>query len=71
VAVSKDSTGGGALSGSGSVWTQQQQKQLEKGLIAFPAADNPDAKERWTKIASTVDGKSPKVGNILGLPTRQ
>ena len=40
------------------VWTNDQQKQLEAGMREF-GADIP-TKERWTKIAEVVEGKTPK-----------
>ena len=39
-------------------WTQVQQKALEAAMKQFPATM--DKKERWTKIAETVQGKSAK-----------
>jgi hypothetical protein len=40
------------------VWTVEQQKQMETGMKTFPASL--PTKERWIKIAETVDGKSAK-----------
>lgn len=40
------------------VWTQAQQKQLEAGLVKFPASM--DKNERWKAIADGVEGKSKK-----------
>ena len=40
------------------VWTNQQQKQLEFGMREVPATIA--AKERWIKIAESVDGKTAK-----------
>mmetsp|Transcript_271 Transcript_271/g.344 ORF Transcript_271/g.344 Transcript_271/m.344 type:complete len:567 (-) Transcript_271:191-1891(-) len=41
-------------------WTQEQQRQLEAGLVGFPAAAFTDQKERWKKIAEGVTGRSRK-----------
>ncbi len=41
-------------------WSQEQQKALERGLIAFPASAGLSPTDRWTKIAGMVDGKDPK-----------
>ena len=41
-----------------SVWTQEQQQQLEDGLKQFPASM--DKAERWTNIAAGVTGKTRK-----------
>lgn len=40
------------------VWTNEQQKQMEKGMKEVPASV--PTKERWIKIAEGVDGKTPK-----------
>jgi len=42
----------------GEVWTRAQQQQLEKGMREVPASL--PTKERWIKIAESVDGKTPK-----------
>ena len=42
-----------------SSWTQEQQKSLEKGLVAYPSGSLPIA-ERWEKIANDVEGKTAK-----------
>mmetsp|Transcript_14406 Transcript_14406/g.21751 ORF Transcript_14406/g.21751 Transcript_14406/m.21751 type:complete len:618 (+) Transcript_14406:110-1963(+) len=39
-------------------WTEQQQKQLERGLAMYAASL--EANERWKLIAAQVDGKSKK-----------
>jgi DnaJ family protein C protein 2 len=39
-------------------WTQDQQQALEKALREFPSSLDP--KERWTKIAEKVPGKTKK-----------
>ena len=39
-------------------WTNEQQKQMEKGMREVPASV--PTKERWIKIAEGVDGKSAK-----------
>ncbi len=38
------------------VWSQEQQKELEKAIITFK--DIKDPKEKWQKIAENVTGKS-------------
>lgn len=39
-------------------WSQEQQSFLEKGIKKYPSSLG--KKERWTKIASEVEGKTPK-----------
>lgn len=39
-------------------WSSAQQKQMELGMKEYPGSI--PAKERWTKIAKMVDGKTPK-----------
>ena len=39
-------------------WTNEQQKQMEKGMKEIQASV--PTKERWIKIAEGVDGKTPK-----------
>ena len=39
-------------------WSDEQQKQLEGGMRKY--GKDMDAKERWTKIAAEVEGKTPK-----------
>ena len=48
--------GGGGGGGGSAEWTTAQQAALEKGLKTFPSSLKPQ--ERWTKIASLVEGKS-------------
>eukprot|EP00624_Nannochloropsis_granulata_P001889 evm.model.NODE_19127_length_26910_cov_44.841881.5 len=44
--------------GAGEGWSQEQQKQLEAGLVKFPASM--EKNERWKCIAEGVEGKSKK-----------
>lgn len=39
-------------------WTTEQQRQMEAGMKTFPASM--PTKDRWIKIAETVDGKTAK-----------
>jgi len=43
---------------SKNVWTEEQNKQLQEGLVKFPASL--DKNERWTSIAKGVAGKNKK-----------
>jgi len=40
------------------IWTPEQQKQLEAALLKYPATMGTN--ERWTAIASDVEGKTKK-----------
>lgn len=53
-----DTGGGGSGGGGEDVWTQEQQRQLEAGLVKHPASM--DKNERWKAIAEGVEGKSKK-----------
>ncbi|GAB5035564.1 dnaj homolog subfamily c member 2 isoform x1 [Nannochloropsis oceanica] len=48
----------GEEGGAGEGWSQEQQKQLEAGLVRFPASM--EKNERWKCIAEGVEGKSKK-----------
>jgi hypothetical protein len=48
----------GEEGGAGDGWSQEQQKQLEAGLVKFPASM--EKNERWKCIAEGVEGKSKK-----------
>ncbi|EWM25696.1 subfamily c member 2 protein [Nannochloropsis gaditana] len=43
---------------SGDGWSQEQQKQLEAGLVTYPASM--EKNERWKRISEGVQGKSKK-----------
>lgn len=57
-AASKLAAAESKLAAAEAQWSVDQQKQLEIGMKDFPSTIA--AKERWTSIATKVDGKGPK-----------
>lgn len=56
--VAKQDSDHAVKSPSPSIWTQEQQKMLEAGLLKYPSSM--DKAERWAKIADEVIGKTKK-----------
>ena len=53
-----EDSGAGGEAEAEAAWSQEQQRQLEAGLVKFPASM--EKNERWKAIAEGVPGKSKK-----------
>lgn len=57
-AAAAPAKGAGAAVAAADIWTNDQQKGMEKGMREVPASV--PTKERWIKIAEGVEGKTAK-----------